>query len=212
MAKAKKKTKMKKKVSVTKRLPGRRLKKKTAAKKKIVKPKKKIAKSRKKAVKGKKKKLSVVPQGYNSITPYLIVNNAAKAIEFYKKLFDAKEVMRMDQPDGKVGHAELRIGDAKIMLADEYPEMDARAPEAFGGSPVGIHLYIKEVDTVVEKALRAGSTLMRPVETMFYGDRTGTLIDPYGHKWYVSTHVENVSAAEMKKRAEKLFGSKSQSA
>ena len=182
-------------------------------KKKVIKTKKKQLKpssTRKKtgrnlAPKSQKKKVSAIPNGYHSITPYLIVNQASKAIEFYKKVFGAKEAMRMSKPDGKIGHAELRIGDAKIMLADEFPEMDARSPNAFGGSPVGIHLYIKNVDAVIEKALSKGAKLLRPAETMFYGDRSGAIEDPYGHKWYVSTHVEEVSPKEMKKRAAQLF-------
>ncbi len=154
----------------------------------------------------KKKKVSAIPRGYHNITPYLIVINATAAIEFYKQVFGAKELMRMTHPGGKIGHAELKFGDAKIMLADEYPEMDARSPQTYGGSPVGIHLYIKDVDAAVERAIRAGSKLIRPVENMFYGDRCGTIEDPYGHKWHVSTHVEDVSNAAIKKRAEQLFG------
>lgn len=186
----------KKKTSKTKKRPSK-------TKKNIKrKPKKKAA------VKKKKQKVAATPQGYHSITPYLIVKNAGKAIEFYKKCFGAIEVLRMEQPDGKIGHAELKIGDAKIMLADEYPEMDARSPQAYGGTPVGIHLYIKNVDTIIERAVASGAKVTRPVETMFYGDRSGTLEDPYGHKWYVSTHVENVTANQIKKRAAALFNGK----
>lgn len=184
MAKTKKKLKIKK---VT-------VKKKNPAKKTLV---------RKTA----KKKIMAVPKGYNSITPYLIVAEAAKAIEFYKKAFAAKEVMRMEH-SGRVGHAELKLGDAKIMLADECPEMNAQSPKAIGGSPVGIHLYIKNVDDVVQRALSLGASLVRPVETMFYGDRSGALQDPYGHIWYISTHVEDVTPAKIKKRAAELFGKK----
>jgi PhnB protein len=153
-----------------------------------------------------KKKVLAIPKGYHSITPYLIVNHAAKAIDFYKKVFGAKEVMRMEHKNGKVGHAELKIGDAKIMLADEYPEMGVHSPRAYGGSAVSIHLYVKDVDTTVAKAISAGAKLARPVENMFYGDRSGMIEDPYGHKWYVSTHVEDVSPATIRKRAEALFG------
>lgn len=190
--------------------------KKIAAKKKKKLPALKKSSSQKLKKKGgkkvaakRKKKVLAVPKGYNSITPYLIINNATKAIDFYKKVFGAKEVKRMDHAAGKISHAELKIGDTKIMLADEYPEMDARSPRAYGGSPVSIHLYIKNVDGVIDKAISAGAKLTRPVENMFYGDRCGALEDPYGHKWYVSTHIEDVSVAKMKKRAMALFGKKS---
>ena len=197
MAKAKKKVRKVKKVSKTAKSKMKKPKRKM-----VKKPKKKMVK---KAAAKKKKKLSAVPKGYNTITPYLIVSHADKAIEFYKKVFDAKEVMRMAKPEGKIGHAELKIGDTKIMLADEYPEMNIRCPLAYGGSPVGIHLYVKNVDTTVERALNAGARLTRPVDNMFYGDRCGSIEDPFGHNWYVSTHVEDVSPAEMKKRMIKLF-------
>lgn len=165
----------------------------------MVKAKKKSAKKVvvKKAV---KKKVLPIPKGYNAITAYLIVNGAANAIAFYKKVFDAREVMVMSGDHGKVGHAELKIGDSKIMLADECPKNNARAPESFGGSPISIHLYVKNVDAVVESAVAAGAKLLRPVQNMFYGDRSGGVQDPFGHVWYVATHVEDVSAAEMKKR------------
>ncbi|OGT34020.1 MAG: glyoxalase [Gammaproteobacteria bacterium RIFCSPHIGHO2_02_FULL_39_13] len=146
------------------------------------------------------KKVSAVPVGYNSITPYLIIDRAVDAIQFYKKVFGAKEVMRMGKEDGKIGHAELQIGDTKIMLADEHPEMNARAPQTYGGSPVSIHLYINNVDAVVQRAITEGATLIRPVEDMFYGDRSGGVQDPFGHIWYVSTHVEDVTPAEIRKR------------
>ncbi|MDX1900858.1 MAG: VOC family protein [Gammaproteobacteria bacterium] len=149
-----------------------------------------------------------IPEGYRSITPYLIVNNASQAIEFYKKAFNAVEVLRMDASPNKIGHAELMIGDSKLMLADEFPEMDVRSPEAYGGSPITIHLYVENVDATVDKAIAAGGTLLKPIENMFYGDRSGTLQDPYGHKWHVSTHIEDVSDEETRKRAKELFGSK----
>ncbi|OGT37784.1 MAG: glyoxalase [Gammaproteobacteria bacterium RIFCSPHIGHO2_12_FULL_37_14] len=154
------------------------------------------------------KKVSPIPKGYHSVTPYLIINRAAAAIEFYKKAFAAKEVMRVEHKGGKVGHAELKIGDAKIMLADEFPEMNSRSPQAYGGSPVSLHLYVKNVDDVVSKAISAGATLMRPLENMFYGDRSGTVVDPYGHIWHVATHIEDVTPAKMKKRAAELFDKK----
>jgi PhnB protein len=177
--------------------------KKLAKRKKVTpKPKKRAVKKRqmKRRVKRARKKVLAIPKGYNNITPYLIVDNAMEAINFYKKIFGAKEAFRMDRPDGKVGHAELKIGDTKIMLADVYPEMGAHSPRSYGGSPVSIHLYIKNVDAVVQKAVSAGARLTKPVENMFYGDRSGGLEDPYGHKWYISTHVEDVTPAVMKKR------------
>src|SRR3990167_1963259 len=183
----------------------------------IIMPKKLMRKSKKKVSKKKVtkntslkrlKKVSPIPKGYYSVTPYLIINRAAAAIEFYKKAFAAKEVMRVEHKGGKVGHAELKIGDAKIMLADEFPEMNSRSPQAYGGSPVSLHLYVKNVDDVVSKAISAGATLMRPLENMFYGDRSGTVVDPYGHIWHVATHIEDVTPAKMKKRAAELFDKK----
>lgn len=159
----------------------------------------------------KKKKVSPIPKGYSSITPYLIVKNAAKAIEFYKKVFLAKEVMRMDKPGGKIGHAELKIGDTKIMLADEAQEMGAKAsksPEALGNCSISIHLYTKNVDATIKLAVAAGAKLLRPVEDMFYGDRIGMVQDPYGHMWSVATHIEDVSKATLKKRAAELYSKK----
>lgn len=155
-----------------------------------------------------KKKVSAIPKGYQQITPYLIINNATAAIEFYKRVFGAKEVMCMGKPNGKVGHAELKFGDAKIMLADEHPEMQALSPQAFGGSPVSIYFYVKNVDAVVEKAIAAGAKLVRAVENMFYGDRSGAVADPFGYIWYIATHVEDVSKAQIKKRAAELYGNK----
>jgi PhnB protein len=185
-------------------------KKITLAKKKTtaVKTQAKLKPKKKVTVKRKAKKISVVPKGYNSVTPYLIVESASKAIEFYKKVFGAKEMMRMEHPGGKVGHAELKIGDAKIMLADVCPEMDAHSPQRFGGSPISIYLYIKDVDGVVNKAVAAGAKLIKPVETLFYGDRSGVLEDPSGHRWLIATHVEDVTPAQMKKRIAELFNKK----
>lgn len=142
-----------------------------------------------------------IPEGYHSVTPYLILKNAAKGIEFYKQVFGAKEIMRMPQPDGRIGHAELKIGDSVIMLADEAPERGARSPESIGGSPISILLYVENVDQVAERALAAGGKLVSPVQNQFYGDRMGTVKDPFGHQWYVATHVEDVSPEEMQKRA-----------
>jgi PhnB protein len=181
-------------------------KKKVSTKKKLIlkKPKKKAAK--KVAAIRRKKKVLAVPKGYHSITPYLIINDATAAIAFYKKVFGAKEVVRMEHSNGKVGHAELKIGDAKIMLADECSDMDTRSPQAYGGSAVIVHLYIKDVDTIVKRAISAGAKLVKPVEDMFYGDRSGMVEDPHGHTWCVSTHIEDVSPAKVKKRAMVLFG------
>ena len=149
-----------------------------------------------------------IPEGYHSVTPYLIINDAARAIDFYKKVFGAIELMRMADPSGKVGHAEIQIGDSKIMLADEHPEMGHRSPQSLGGSPVGLHLYLKDVDGTVEKAVAAGAKLERPVKDQFYGDRSGQIRDPFGHVWNVSTHKEDVSPQEMEKRAAAAYGQK----
>jgi PhnB protein len=146
-------------------------------------------------------KVKPIPEGYHSVTPYLIVKGGASAIEFYKKAFGAAEVMRIPGPDGKVGHAEIRIGDSVVMLADEHLEMGAKSPQTIGGSPVSILLYVEDVDAVVRKAVAAGAKIQRPVEDKFYGDRMGTVDDPYGHVWHVATHTENVTPEEMKKRA-----------
>ena len=142
-----------------------------------------------------------IPDGYHNVTPYLIVNDAAAAIEFYKKAFGATELMRMPKPNGKIGHAEIRIGDSPIMLADEAPEMGARSPRTFGGSPVSIFLYVDDVDTTFARAVDGGAKVQRPLADQFYGDRTGGVEDPFGHVWYIATHVEDVSPEEMKKRA-----------
>ncbi|HXM93835.1 MAG TPA: VOC family protein [Candidatus Dormibacteraeota bacterium] len=146
-------------------------------------------------------KIKPIPEGYHTVTPYLIVNDGARAIQFYKKAFGAKELMRMAAPDGKIGHAEIKIGDSPIMLADENPKMGARSPQSLGGSPVSILLYVADVDAVFNQAVAAGGKVDRPVADQFYGDRTGGLTDPFGHVWYISTHKEDVSPDEMKKRA-----------
>src|SRR6185295_2933127 len=129
-----------------------------------------------------KPKMKPIPHGYHAITPYLSVSGAAAAIVFYKKAFAAKEIMRMPGPGrGTIGHAEIQIGDSRIMLADEYPDMNFRGPHSFGGTPVHIHLYVKDVDRVVKKAAAAGAKMLRPVTDQFYGDRSGSLEDPFGH-------------------------------
>jgi PhnB protein len=142
-----------------------------------------------------------IPDGYSSITPYLIVTDGAGAIAFYQQAFGAKLRMRLDGPGGKIGHAELEIGDSLVMLADEHPEMGALAPPTVGGTPVGLHLYLEDVDAVAAKALAAGATLKRPVENQFYGDRLGSIVDPFGHLWHISTHVEDVSPEEIGRRS-----------
>jgi len=135
-------------------------------------------------------------------TPYLCCKDAARAIEFYKKAFGATEAMRLSEPGGRIGHAEIRIGDAPIMLSDEYPEMDVRSPQSLGGSPVLIHLYVDDVDALASRAVAAGAKLLRPVADQFYGDRSGRLADPFGHVWTVSTHIEDVTPAEVERRFE----------
>lgn len=142
-----------------------------------------------------------IPEGHHTVTPYLIIKGAAEAIEFYKRAFDAKEAMRMAQPDGRVGHAELAIGDSRIMLADEFPEMGARSPKTLGGSPVSLHLYVADVDALAARATAAGIKVLRPVQDQFYGDRTGSFEDPYGHLWHIATHKEDVPMEELRRRA-----------
>jgi PhnB protein len=141
-----------------------------------------------------------IPDGYRTVTPYLIVSGAAKALEFYKKAFGAKERMRLASPDGKVGHAEIQIGDSVIMLADEFPQMGAKSPLTIGGTPVGICLYVEDVDARFKQAIAAGAKEERPVKDQFYGDRSGTLIDPFGHKWTLATHIEDVAPEEIGRR------------
>ncbi|HEY6293930.1 MAG TPA: VOC family protein [Terriglobia bacterium] len=142
-----------------------------------------------------------VPEGYHTATPYLTVRGAADAIEFYKKAFGATEVMRLAQPDGKIGHAEIKIGDSHIMLSDEFPDYGSLAPQLTGGSPVTIHLYVEDVDTRAREAIAAGAKVLRPVQDQFYGDRAGKLADPFGHTWFVSTHIEDVPPEEIERRA-----------
>src|ERR1700682_1422100 len=146
-------------------------------------------------------KIKPIPEGYHTVTPYLIVNDGARAIQFDKKAFGAKELMRMAAPDGKIGHAEIKIGDSPIMLAAENSKMGARSPQSLGGSPVSILLYVADVDAVFNQAVAAGGKVDRPVAGQFYGDRTGGLTAPFGHVWYISTHKEDVSPDEVKKRA-----------
>jgi PhnB protein len=146
-------------------------------------------------------KVKPIPEGHNSVSPYLIVDGAERALDFYKKAFGATELFRHGGPDGKIGHAEVRIGDTVVMLADVHPEFDANGPRHFGGSPVSLHLYVEDVDAVAGRAIAAGAKVKRPVADQFYGDRLGTLEDPFGHTWHVSTHIEDVSAEELGRRA-----------
>ena len=147
-----------------------------------------------------------IPDGYHSITPYLVVQGALEAIEFYKKAFGAIEVLRLRLPNGQLGHAELKIGDSPIMLSDEAPEWDARSPKSIGGSPVTISLYVDDVDSVVPTAVAAGAKLVRPIADQFYGDRSAALEDPFGHKWHVATHKEDMTPVEMQRRFDALMG------
>ena len=141
-----------------------------------------------------------IPDGYHTVTPYLIVDGAAAAIEYYRKAFGASELLRMPDPQGRIGHAEIRIGDSVIMLADAHHEMGYRGPRTLGGTSVSILLYLADVDAVFERAISAGGKALRPVADQFYGDRMGTLEDPFGHVWTLGTHIEDVSPEEMKRR------------
>ena len=145
--------------------------------------------------------VSPIPEGYHSVTPYLILKNAAAAIEFYKKAFGAVELFRVEGPGGKIGHAEIKIGDSPVMLADEYPDMGYKGPESLGGTAVSLMVYVDDVDKIYPQAIAAGGKELRPLQNQFYGDRSGTLTDPFGHVWTISTHVEDVSEEEMAKRA-----------
>jgi PhnB protein len=153
-------------------------------------------------------KIKPIPDGYHTATPYLIITNAAQAIEFYKEAFGATELMRLAAPDGKLMHAEIRIGDSPIMLCDECPDWNALSPQTIGGTAVSIMLYVDDVDSVVNRAVATGATVLMPVEDQFWGDRMGTLVDPYGHKWSIATHAEDVSPEEIDKRAKALFSGK----
>ena len=147
-----------------------------------------------------------IPDGYPTVSPYLCVNGAAAAIDFYTKVLGATERTRMPAPGGRIGHAELQVGNSVIMLADEFPEMDVRSPRSIGGSPVIVSVYVEDVDAVFERAVAAGAKALRPVENQFYGDRSGQFEDPFGHKWSVASHVEDVSPEEMARRAQAMAG------
>jgi PhnB protein len=146
-----------------------------------------------------------IPEGYHSVTPYLAVREAKRAIDFYQRAFGAKEVMRMDGPPGKIAHAELRIGDSMIMLSDEVPGSGCQSPQSLGGSTVNVFLYVEDVDALFNQAVSAGAKVETPLADMFWGDRYGKLSDPFGHSWSVATHKENVAPEEMAKRAKEAM-------
>ncbi len=146
-----------------------------------------------------------IPEGYHAVTPYLIVRGGAQALEFYKQAFGAEETYRVDMGGG-IGHAEMRIGDSMIMLADEHPQMGYKSPQSYGGSPVSIVLYVEDVDAQAKKAVAAGAKVLREVKDQFYGDRSGTFADPFGHVWTIATHKEDVSPEEVSRRAAAMHG------
>lgn len=139
------------------------------------------------------------PMGYNSVQPYLIIKDCAAALEFYKKAFAVTERMRMTRPDGRIGHAEIQVGDSVIMMADEHPDMDAFSPSHYGGSPVSLHIYVEDCDAAYRQAMAAGSTKVREPADQSYGDRNAGVLDPFGYKWWLSTHVRDVSMEELQK-------------
>ena len=145
-------------------------------------------------------------EGYHSVTPCLCVSDAARAIEFYKEAFGATELKRMEMPGGKIGHAEILIGDSRVALADEFPEMDFRSPQSIGGTATQFVLYDEDVDARVERAVAAGARLTRPVKEQFYGDRSGSVEDPFGHHWYIATHIEDLTPEETKRRMDAEMG------
>ena len=150
--------------------------------------------------------VKAIPEGYPQVSPYLHVRGAGEAIEFYRQVFGATERLRMPGPGGTVGHAELELGDSLLMLSDEYPDMGVRGPRTVGGTPVTLMVYVEDVDAVVEQAVEAGATVVRPLQDAFYGDRTALLEDPFGHQWSVATHIEDVPADEMARRAAAAAG------
>ena len=167
---------------------------------------KRAAKTRKKiAKKSAPRKVSPVPKGFHTVTPHLVCRNAAGAMEFYKKAFGARELSRMPMPGGGLAHAEMQIGDSRLMLADEMPQMDATSPETIGGSAVHIFLYVKNVDALFNQAVGAGAKATMPPMDMFWGDRYAKLTDPFGHKWSMATHIEDVSVKEMIRRGDEAF-------
>lgn len=146
-----------------------------------------------------------IPEGYHTVTPSLVVQNAAEAIEFYKRAFGAEELSRMSSPDGQqIWHAEIEIGDSRVMLNDEFPDMGARGPQSIGGTPVSLHLYVEDADAWFRRAIDAGATVSMPLEDTFWGDRYGQVTDPFGHQWALATHKEDVSEEELRRRAETM--------
>ena len=152
------------------------------------------------------KKVNPIPEGLHTVTPYLIVRGAAKALDFYAKAFGAKELLRYDMGNGQLGHAEMSIDGTVVMLADEQPNMGYKSPQAYGGTPVSLCIYVEDVDARVQQAVDAGAKIVRPVQDMFYGDRSGTLVDPFGHVWTISTHKEDLTHEEIMKRAAEEHG------
>lgn len=152
-----------------------------------------------------KKSKSYIPDGYHTITPYLVIDGAARAIEFYRKAFGATEVMRMDMPGGRIAHAEIQVGDSRLMISDESPQWQTKGPKSLGGTPVSLMIYVPDCDAVFNQAVAAGATVAMPVADQFYGDRSGTVTDPFGHKWHISTNKEEVSPDELKRRAAEMF-------
>lgn len=153
-----------------------------------------------------------IPDGYHTITPYLYISGAAKALEFYARAFGAQELFRMPTPEGKIGHAEMKIGDSIFMLADECPQMDVRSPKMLGGTTTGFLLYVKDVDVAFQRAVDAGATATKPLENMFWGDRMGQVADPFGHTWSLATHIEDVPPDELQRRAEAAMKQPSETA
>ena len=147
-----------------------------------------------------------IPEGFRTITPHMTVKNAAEAIEFYKKAFGAEEVLRMPGPGGIIMHAELKIGDSLLMLNDEFPDQGKVGPQSLGGTPITVHLYVPDVDAVIDRAAKAGAKVTLPAADQFWGDRYGLVEDPYGHHWGVGTHVEDLTPEEIGERAQKAFG------
>lgn len=149
--------------------------------------------------------VNYIPDGYHAVTPYLIVKDPAKALEFYQKAFGAKEVLRMSDPNGGIMHAEFQVGDSKIMMAGEYPDMGALSPRSIGGTPVSLCLYVENADKMFQSALDAGAAEKRPVQDQFYGDRSGTLEDPFGHTWTIATHIEDLTQEQVKQRFDEMM-------
>lgn len=150
-------------------------------------------------------KVNSVPPGYHTVTPYLLIQGASDAIAFYVRIFGAEEITRLTAPDGRIGHAEIRIGESTIMIADEHPEMDFLGPKSRGGTTVSLLIYVDHADDIYNAALDAGATELRPMCDQFYGDRSGTVTDPWGHVWSIATRLEDISPAELKRRFEELY-------